>query len=452
MSTIDPFMANKLKRRNLWGGRSEPDAIVSELQAPGTGGNPNMHPVGLLGRIIDERQAAARRAEAYKEKEMIRQAKAAAEAQKAKEMQSVASALMQQDGQLDPRMYTTKEAQEAIIKSIYDKRKIQEEGKARSENRAFELEKEKRASQREIEKEKRAKERETEDYYRKNPSKARDAELGAIDRELGSENPFDGNPGLREKAESRKKLLEAERDKDQSRELDKKRSTVRAEKDEEQALKREESIRENASAASDARFGLNNIKSLIESGKLTNLNTSKFGQGVQTALAMGGFPNNSDAVGQYVQQINKQMLASRQMLKGQGQISNYEQKILSGAQDLTENDTMESFIAKQFVADQILKRAEDVAELQDQWIKRYGSTTKLAENGKSFRDVTTALYKQNPLISYEDNRKQEDEAAMKAELERQQSAQQPSNEGPPQEDAPQQQPAPQQPLEEDKYI
>ena len=170
---------------------------------------------------------------------------------------------------------------------------------------------------------------------------------------------------------------------------------------EEDAVKKEAENAQAGLSAEDNSVRMKQISSMIESGEITNQNTANFGQAIQKGLARVNLPNDSAAIGTFIQSAKQQLIDARKQLAGQGQVSNYEGKLLE-ATVLSAEDTMEAVRAKVFVYDQVYQRQKDLAQLQDQWIKRYGSTTKPSENGKSFREVVTRMYQQKPLISYAD--------------------------------------------------
>lgn len=179
---------------------------------------------------------------------------------------------------------------------------------------------------------------------------------------------------------------------------------------EEQAVKKEGEISDTALSAEDSGGRMQMIQKAIESGDINNINTTNLGAGVQKVLARAGLPNDSAALSSYIQAAKQQLIDARKQLAGQGQVSNYEGKLLE-ATVLQADDTMEAAKAKAFVYQQVYQRQRDLAAIQNEWIKRYGSTTKPSENGKTFRDVVTKMYQSKPLISYADAMQQKQNAA-----------------------------------------
>ena len=175
----------------------------------------------------------------------------------------------------------------------------------------------------------------------------------------------------------------------------------RNQKQEEQALVREEDNKKSYFSAQDNIMRMNTIQKAIENGELSNLNTTDFGKGLETLGARLGIDNNSAAIGNFIQSANQQLVDARKQFQGQGQVSDSETRLLGGTV-LQPNDTMESVMSKINIFNQVYKRQQQMADLTNEWVKRFGSTAKKASNGMSFYDATTNLYKAHPLVSEAD--------------------------------------------------
>lgn len=179
---------------------------------------------------------------------------------------------------------------------------------------------------------------------------------------------------------------------------------------EEDAVKKEAEVGQAGLGAEDSSVRMQGIQDMIENGELNNQNTTNFGQAVEKGLARVNAPNDSAAIGTFLQSAKQQLVDARKQLAGQGQVSNYEGKLLE-ATVLNAEDTIETVRSKLFVYQQVYQRQKELAQIQNEWIKRYGSTTNMSENGKNFREVVTKMYQQKPLVSYADAMRKKAEAA-----------------------------------------
>jgi hypothetical protein len=160
-------------------------------------------------------------------------------------------------------------------------------------------------------------------------------------------------------------------------------------------------------------YALNTIQKYIENGSLNNLNTSNFGQGLQTMFARMNLPNDMASIGQYILDANQQLVDARQQFRGQGQVSDNETKLLAGTV-LQPNDTIEAAAPKLYFFKQVEERKQRLAQLTNEWVKKYGSTAKPAENGMSFYDAATKLYAKYPFFDYMEAAKQKQNQASQA--------------------------------------
>lgn len=165
--------------------------------------------------------------------------------------------------------------------------------------------------------------------------------------------------------------------------------------------------------AQDNLMRIDTIQKAIESGELTNQNTTDFGQALETLGARMGVGNDSASIGNFIQTTNQQLIDARKQLQGQGSITDYETKLLAGTQ-LQPTDTMEQILSKMFVQKQAFQRMQNLGDLTNEWSKRFGSTKKPAENGMTFYDAATNLYKAKPIISYADYQKAQEDMASQA--------------------------------------
>lgn len=188
---------------------------------------------------------------------------------------------------------------------------------------------------------------------------------------------------------------------------------TRRQTEEKLALDQEQENKKAALGAQDNLFRINEIKKGIESGQLTNLNTTNFGKALESTFARAGLPNDSAAVNTFIQSSNQQLVDARKQLQGQGPVTEGEQNLLAGTV-LQPTDTMEALLAKIHVFNQVYDRQQRLGELTNEWINRYGSTTKAAPNGTNFNQAVTNLYRQRPLRSLEDETKAKQEAASAA--------------------------------------
>jgi hypothetical protein len=197
---------------------------------------------------------------------------------------------------------------------------------------------------------------------------------------------------------------------DASQKRENARLTKRDDLLEEAAVKKEGELAASALASRDKGFRLKNVVDLIQSGKLTNINTSVPGKIFESALAVAGLPNDTAAIGDLVRAANDELIEARKRIQGQGTVTEGETKILAGTV-LAADATMDQIVAYEFVAKQVENRLRKLDNLQEQWIKRYGSTTQGSEDGTTFREAVTQLYENEPLISYEEGQKRKQEAA-----------------------------------------
>jgi hypothetical protein len=186
-----------------------------------------------------------------------------------------------------------------------------------------------------------------------------------------------------------------------------------AQREAEKASENEDKMIEKGLKADEAIYNMNEIQKSIESGGVTNLNTTPFGKALETGLARLGQPNDSAAIADYIKAANQQLVDARQQFKGQGQITDNETKLLAGTV-LLPTDTMEAARSKIHIFKQVYDRQKNVADLANQWKKKYGSTTKPAENGMTFYDATSRLFAKKPIISYEESLRRKAESASQA--------------------------------------
>lgn len=175
----------------------------------------------------------------------------------------------------------------------------------------------------------------------------------------------------------------------------------RAEKIAEKAVMQEDQYAEGAINAGDQLFKMNQIKKNILGGKLTTSKLTPAGKAIQQYASVLGIGNDSAAAAQYLQTANDQLVTERKRLQGQGQISDRETRMLE-ATVLRPDDTLEAIESKIAVFEQLAERQQRMAQLSNEWVKRYGGIDQPAQNGKTFREVQAKLIDQNPLMSLED--------------------------------------------------
>jgi hypothetical protein len=178
--------------------------------------------------------------------------------------------------------------------------------------------------------------------------------------------------------------------------------------------------------AKDTISRLDQINSLIEQGRLTNANMTNVGQALETGLARLNLPNDTAAIGKFIQTTNKQILGAREYLKGTGSISNYEQGIASKAEAIQPDDTMEAVVAKVHTFKQMAQRMDDLGQLTQDWQNRYGNTINKSDTGVNFNDVKRHYIETHPLTSYEDEKRAKEDAASEQVLNQQKQSENPA--------------------------
>lgn len=178
--------------------------------------------------------------------------------------------------------------------------------------------------------------------------------------------------------------------------------TKRREEEAKYAVTDERDIAQGAIKAGDQLFKLKEIKDNIVNGKLSTSKMTPLGTAIQKTLSILGKPNDSAAIANYLQTANDQLVTERLRLKGQGQISDRETRMLEKTV-LMEGDTLETIADKISVFEQLAERQQKVAQLTQEWKKRAGGID-MPLNGKSYTETLAKMVDQNPLMSYENIR------------------------------------------------